>query len=89
MLIAILSITDIGMSLVGVIFFPTNLSSDGVWGRKFCHAQGTLYAFLSMTTFFILGLITYDRCEIRLEERSEATRRAPRGALMSEAASNE
>ena len=68
-LIAILSITDIGMSLVGCVFFPVNLSSDGVWGRKFCHMQGNLYVFLSCTTFFILGLITYDRYTLLIKNR--------------------
>ena len=57
------------MSLVGVIFFPVNLSVDGVYSRSFCHAQGVLYAFLSMTTFFILGLITFDRYTLLILNR--------------------
>jgi hypothetical protein len=61
-----MSFTDFLNSIVGIAFFGATLHIGKYpypsWGGKaVCHLQGTLYPFLAMTTFYILGLLTYER----------------------------
>ena len=68
-LIGLLAITDISMSVAGVVFFGVTTLNDGFPGKWFCHLQGTTYPFLAMTTFFVLGIITYDRYKLLIHNR--------------------
>ncbi|GMH63660.1 hypothetical protein TL16_g03772 [Triparma laevis f. inornata] len=62
MLIVIMSMTDWANSLLGFMMFGATYVM-GHFPRQAwaCHLMGFLYPTLAMTTFYILGLLTYER----------------------------
>ena len=62
-----MSLTDFVNSLLGLFYFGATLALGKYpvgEGKVFCHLQGTLYPALAMTTFYILGLLTYERYRV-------------------------
>ena len=57
----IMAMTDIGMSIIGVIFPVLVVVTGHYLGVLFCQLQGIMYPSLAMSTFSILLVLTYER----------------------------
>ncbi|GMH96052.1 hypothetical protein TrST_g921 [Triparma strigata] len=61
-LIVIMSVTDFLNSLLGfLVFGATFILGHFPRSSWVCHTMGSLYPMLAMTTFYILGLLTFER----------------------------
>ena len=59
-----MSVTDFMNSILGFVYFGLTMAYGKYPGGGkmwVCHLQGIIYPSLAMTTFYILGLLTYER----------------------------
>lgn len=77
----IMAATDIGMSVIGVIFSSVVVAEGCYPGVLPCQIQGIMYPTLAMSTFSILLVLTYERFRKIVENKQFLKRQANKAIL--------